>query len=126
MRWTRITAMLVIVSMLFGCASYTPIGLQTSANGDVLLSQPIVPGDRVRLVNKSGETSVFRVQIVEQDRISSETTTYELKDIESIEVLRAKDEQSTMIVLVVVAVIALAVVFLNEVEDGIDCAFGNC
>ena len=91
MHWTRITAALVIISLLFGCASFSPIGIQTSPDGDIQLSQPILPGDRVRLVMKSGETSEFRAVVVEQNRVSSESTTYELKDVESIEVFRAQD-----------------------------------
>ena len=126
MRWTRFTAVLVIVSMLSGCISYTPIGLQTTAGGDVQLSQPIKPGDRVRLVKKSGETSVFRAVVVERNRISSENATYELEDIQSIEVVRADNERTTLILLVAVAFVALAAVFLNEVEDTVDCIAGNC
>lgn len=126
MHWTRITAVLVMISMLAGCTSYSTIGLQTSESGEVRLSQPILPGDRVRLVMKSGETSEFRVAIVEQDRIFSDTTTYEFKDIQSMEVVRAEGERNTLIVLIAIGVVALAALFFNELEEDIDCAIGSC
>ena len=126
MHWTRITAALVIISLLFGCASFSPIGIQTSPDGDIQLSQPILPGDRVRLVMKSGETSEFRAVVVEQNRVSSESTTYELKDVESIEVFRAQDERSTLIVVVGIIAIVGFIGLLNEIEDSVECTFGNC
>ncbi len=126
MRWTRVTAMLVIVSMLSACVSYTPIGIQTSADGDVQLSAPIKPGDRVRLVMKDGETSEFRVVVVEEDRISSDTFTYEFDEIQSIEVVRADNERATLVILIGVVAIAAGFALLNEIEDGIDCSIGGC
>ncbi len=124
MRWTRIVAMLVVVSMLSACVSYQPIGIQTSSGGDVQLSAPIVPGDRVRIVRKSGEVSTFRVVVVEEERISSDTMTYEFDDIESIEVQRASDERTTLILVIGIIVIASAFALANEVEEGIECIFG--
>ena len=126
MHRTRITATLVIISMLFGCASYAPIGIQTSPDGDFQLSQPIVPGDRVRVVMKSGETSEFRVRVVEQDRISSDSMTYQFEDIQSLEVARAEDERTTLILVVGIVAIVATVALLGEIEDDIECTFGNC
>ena len=116
MRWTRFTATLVIMSMLASCATYTPVAIRTSESGVAQLSQTIVPGDRVQLVMKSGERSEFRVLIVEQTRISSETNTYEFSEIESMEMTRARDERTAMIALVAIGVIALTVALLNRDE----------
>ena len=126
MHRTRITATLVVISMLFGCASYVPIGIQTSPDGDIQLSQPILPGDRVRVVMKSGETSEFRVRVVEQDRISSDSMTYQFEDIQSLEVARAEDERTTLIIVVGIVAIVATVALLGEIEDDIECTFGNC
>ena len=126
MRWTQITAMFVIVSMLAGCATYAPIGIQTSDDGDIRLSAPINPGDRVRVVKKSGETSTFRVVVVEQDRVSSDTLTYMYEDLESIEVARAQDERATLIIVIGVIAVVAMLALLSEIEDDIECTFGNC
>ncbi len=126
MRWTRVTAVVVIVSMLSACVSYTPISIQTSADGNVRLSAPIQPGDRVRLVKKDGETSEFRVAVVEEDRISSESITYEFNEIQSMEVVSADSERATLIILIGVVAIGAGFALLNEIEDDLDCAIGDC
>ncbi len=126
MLWTRTTAALVILCMLSACVSYEPVGLRTSADGDVRLTAPIKPGDRVRLVKKSGEVSEFRVLIVEETRISSENLTYELDDIQSIQVVRADNERAMLIVAIVVVTVGLGFLLINELEDDLDCAIGGC